>query len=193
MKVDAESLARIEAALRDGSARETTPRKPFGPPRDPVNAVRMCVPRAAKSPREKLAADAGWAGRGLGGEPFICVTVPVKTRNPLNLSGKAAMGWRITAAKRERDATALSLLGVDDETREALAAGCVVTLTRVSAGKLDDDAVPATLKHIRDQIAVFLLGGTPGQRDSDPRIAWSYGQLRGPAGAAGVVLSIRKA
>lgn len=50
---------------------------------------------------------------------------------------------------------------------------CVVTITRVSPGTLDDDNLRGSLKAVRDGIADRL-----GCDDRDPRIVWEYGQER---------------
>lgn len=117
-------------------------------------------------------------------------TFSIKLPNPLN--GQHGH-WSVTnrCAREQRDATALALIGVPATTWAYLAAGCVVKLTRISAGVLDDDSLPAAFKHVRDQVAVFLFGGQPGERDSDPRAEWRYGQLRGLPRKPGVILSIR--
>lgn len=46
-----------------------------------------------------------------------------------------------------------------------------VTLTRYSAGTLDDDNLRGSLKAIRDGVADWL--GVP---DNDPRVTWAYAQ-----------------
>lgn len=56
----------------------------------------------------------------------------------------------------------------------------VVTITRISPGTLDSDAVPASAKHIRDGVADAL-----GINDNDPRVTWEYRQEKGARAKAG--------
>jgi hypothetical protein len=121
--------------------------------------------------------------------PYVCVTIPLRTVNATNVREHHMA--RSRRVKREHEAVRLALIDVDAATRAALAQGCTVTMTRASAGTLDDDGLRAALKSVRDCVAVFLLGGRIGQHDSDPRIVWDYKQLRTSRGACGVVLSIR--
>ena len=51
----------------------------------------------------------------------------------------------------------------------------VVTMIRVSAGKLDDDGLRASLKRVRDGIAKAL-----GVNDGGRFVRFRYGQRRGP-------------
>lgn len=52
----------------------------------------------------------------------------------------------------------------------------VVRLTRVSPGTLDDDALPAALKHVRDGVADRLKVD-----DASPLVRWEYAQAKGEA------------
>lgn len=52
----------------------------------------------------------------------------------------------------------------------------VVRLTRVSPGTLDEDAVPAALKHVRDGVAARLRVD-----DASPLVEWEYHQAKGQA------------
>jgi hypothetical protein len=62
---------------------------------------------------------------------------------------------------------------------------CVVTLTRISAGTLDDDNNVGALKHCRDGIAdAYQLP------DNDPRFTWNYAQEKCPRGKFGVRIEI---
>jgi hypothetical protein len=105
----------------------------------------------------------------------VSVVAYVKTPNPTNGSHGH---WAKRRADKQRQAGAVwgVLYRVPRETREALARGCVVTMTRGSAGTLDDDGLRSALKTVRDVVAVWLLGGEMGQRDDDPRVVWAYGQ-----------------
>lgn len=51
---------------------------------------------------------------------------------------------------------------------------CVVSITRLSARVVGTDMAISSTKHVRDAIAVWLLGGKPGERDDDPAIEWEY-------------------
>lgn len=81
---------------------------------------------------------------------MICFSVEVKTTNDLN----SRQHWRPVAkrAKAQRAASAAaSMSAFAVQGRPELP--CVVSMTRISRGELDDDAVPGSLKHIRDGIA----------------------------------------
>ena len=127
-------------------------------------------------------------------EPYVSVTIPVRTPNPLNSGAGRSQHWRPLAkeAARQRDFTTIAFWGVSNSTWRALSAGCVVTMTRLSVGTLADDALPGALKHVRDVIAQHLFGGTPGERDDDPRATWECQQLRCGRGEFGVIVSVRK-
>lgn len=65
---------------------------------------------------------------------------------------------------------------------------CVVTLTRVSAGTLDDDNLRGALKGVRDGVADRL-----GCDDADPRLRFEYAQARGKRGEFAVLVEVRPA
>jgi hypothetical protein len=65
---------------------------------------------------------------------------------------------------------------------------CVVTLTRVSAGTLDDDNLRSALKGVRDGVADRL-----GCDDADPRVKFKYDQQRGKRGEYAVLVAIEAA
>lgn len=124
--------------------------------------------------------------------PYVCVTIPgIAFPNPLNGSHRH---WRTTAAegKRQRAAVELALLGVSDATWQHLSAGCDVTITRLSSGTVSEEAIAATLKRVRDVVAVKLFGGTLGQRDDDKRATWKYGQLKTQRGVKGCIVSVKR-
>jgi hypothetical protein len=140
--------------------------------------------------RAKLVADPRWAAVPSADGPFVCVTVPVKTVSETN-HRDAHWAQRSRRAAGQREAVALALLGVDDGTRAELAKGCTVRLTRVSVGRLDELNLGAAVKHVADAVAVWLLGGEPGEMDGDPRITWELRQLPAPKrGVCGVIVSI---
>ena len=97
---------------------------------------------------------------------------------------------RYRETKLQRELVALFLGRYPDSTRQTLALGCVVRLTRVSPRRLDDDNLPVALSAFRDQIAVWLFGGRVGQRDNDKRMRVEYGQIRGHVPS--VVVSVRQ-
>lgn len=56
-----------------------------------------------------------------------------------------------------------------------------IILTRQSAGILDTDNLPGSLKAIRDAVADVLIPGlAPGRADGDVRLRWIYEQKRDP-------------
>jgi hypothetical protein len=106
------------------------------------------------------------------------IRLDVKTVNEANGSHGH---WRKKAARRklQREFAYVAML------RQPKPLPCVVTLTRISAGTLDDDAVPLALKSIRDGIADAF--GVP---DNDPRIRFRYGQQKGKRGEYAVQIVI---
>lgn len=60
---------------------------------------------------------------------------------------------------------------------------CTVTMTRVSAGELDDDNLSGAFKAIRDGVADAL-----GIDDRDKRVRWKYGQAKCGRGEYGVII-----
>jgi hypothetical protein len=89
------------------------------------------------------------------------VVVPLDLPNPLNMGGKALMGWRLRAGKHHRVAVRVAFLaiGETDRTLARFAAGCEVRMTRVGPRRMADDAVPGALKHVRDVVAQMIFGG----------------------------------
>ncbi len=125
---------------------------------------------------------------GLVEPVFFIEPIPIKTPNPLN----GSHGSPFATARRAREqveATQIALLQ-RAPFRAALAAGCRITLTRCCAGKLADDALPGALKHIRDAVAQWLLGGEIGQLDDDPRLEWVYRQQKAKRGVHVVLLGL---
>jgi hypothetical protein len=136
------------------------------PPRDPGAAFKVL--RSAKSNM--------MCGDSMTPRPRInpkrasrCFYVYVSTPNPLN--GSHGRHWATTARRKEqRTRTATAMLAGSGDLPPLPAC---VSLTRYSRGSLDDDAVPAALKSIRDQIADAY-----GIADNDPRISFKYFQER---------------
>lgn len=110
------------------------------------------------------------------------LTLPIKTVGGLN----AREHWRKRArrVKAERTAACLAVrsrLGSDPRP-------CVVTLTRLSAGTLDDDNLQGAGKAIRDGIADAM-----GIADNDRGVSWQYQQEKCPRGTFGVRIRIEPA
>ncbi len=132
----------------------------------------------------------GDAGRGLVFEERgpLTVSIGVKTKNPTN----TREDWWIVSkrAKAEHKAVESALMGHEGR-RDEFAAGCIARLTRVSNGTLDPvDSLGPALKAVKDSVARWLLGGTIGQLDMDPRIAWELRQRKMGAGVYGVIITL---
>jgi hypothetical protein len=65
---------------------------------------------------------------------------------------------------------------------------CIVTITRLSPGILDDDNLQGAAKAIRDGIADRL-----GIDDRDPRVQWRYAQAKCKRGEFGVRIELEAA
>jgi len=75
--------------------------------------------------------------------------------------------WRVRAkrVRQERLATGLAIAKL------RCPVPCVITLTRLSPGTLDDDNLQAAFKAVRDAVAAHI-----GIDDGDHRIQWEYAQ-----------------
>jgi hypothetical protein len=137
----------------------------------------------------KLVPDARWADRPdfLNLESVFEV-VPVKTKNPCN----NRQAWYVVSKRAKAEHAAVEAVLIPHREKLALlATGCTITLTRISAGKLSiHDGLGPALKHIRDAIAMLMLGGTKGQRDEDERITWKLEQRTCGRGVSGVTILI---
>ncbi len=101
----------------------------------------------------------------------VVVDLPgLRLVNPLNQRAH----WRTVSARgrREKAAVAAALRG-----RKPPALPVVVTITRVSTGRLDDDGATASAKHVRDATAAWL-----GCDDADPGVRFVVTQAKGAAG-----------
>lgn len=124
----------------------------------------------------RAAADALMAVFGYGpGQPVVEFTVPVRTVSEAN----GRDHWRVKAKRTKQHRRWAAALCP----RHALP--CVVTMTRLSAGELDDDNLRSALKAVRDGIADAL-----GVDDRDPRVRWEYGQAKCKRGEFGVRVTI---
>ena len=107
-------------------------------------------------------------------------TLPIKTVNESNGSHGH---WRAKSARRASQRTAVwaSMHG-----KVLPKLPIIVTLTRISAGELDEhDNLRGSLKAVVDQIAEQY-----GIADKDKRIDWQYAQEKAPRGTHGVRVRI---
>lgn len=110
----------------------------------------------------------------------MTVTLPLKTTNPLNGSWGRWQS-RSFARRKQRNAAAAACR---DQIGEPLPLPLSITLVRVAPSSgLDDDALPASLKSVRDGVTDWL--GLSDDR-ATPSLRWNYGQRRGPRGAYSV-------
>ena len=136
-------------------------------------ALPVAPPAPAKRPRRGSARPAtpdARTGALDAAAGVVVVELPgLRLVNPLNQRAH----WRAVAARggREKAATWAALRG-----RVPPALPVVVTITRVSPGRLDSDGCVASAKHVRDAVALWL-----GADDADARIAWRVTQAKGPA------------
>lgn len=106
-----------------------------------------------------------------------CIELPIKTGAGLN----DRMHWRKRSkiVKAQRSAACLAVKSVNKPFP------CVVTMTRMSAGELDDDNLQGACKAIRDGIADAY-----GLADNDAGFQWRYHQERVKRGRFGVRIQI---
>lgn len=137
-----------------------------------------------------------FAGRGVVQLPHggFSVALDIPTINPLNVREHFRVRAARVASERGRLHMEFIYRGLKPPPLPV-----IVRLVRLSSGTLDDDAVPAAMKGIRDQLAVWL--GLPVTKrgiadDRDPRVSWTYGQeqiRRGERAAIRVEFSPRGA
>jgi hypothetical protein len=113
--------------------------------------------------------------------------VPLSTPNPLN--ARPTTRARIAGPRRQREAVLAALWAVGPRVPDWLPGPWAVSLVRLGGQGVADDAVAACMKHVRDAVACWILGGMPGQMDDDPRIRWQAWQE--PEGPAGVRVRVR--
>ncbi|NLA68297.1 MAG: hypothetical protein GX856_08670 [Gammaproteobacteria bacterium] len=106
------------------------------------------------------------------------VELPLRTLGPNGSHGH----WSVLARRRKSERRTAAALC------PAHALPCVVRLTRLSAGELDDDNLRGALKGVRDGVADRL-----GVDDRDPRVRWEYGQAKCKRGEYGVLVEIMAA
>ena len=103
------------------------------------------------------------------------ITLPIHTG--LGLNDRSHWAARAAKTKAARQAAYLAT--------KAQPLPCVVTITRLSAGELDDDNLRGASKAARDGVADRL-----GVNDRDPRVTWQYAQERAPRGTHAVRIEI---
>lgn len=173
----------LAAALEDGTATDGSKPKPSPHPSTWKRTGKAVGNRAGNNPLPPAVAGMDVLG--------VTITIPIRTINPLNAHELPYV--RSARAKREREATMGAILaaGIPRETWDVLAAGCLIRLTRLAPRPLSaDEGLRASLKHVRDVLAVQLWGGRIGQRDENPAGVWLYGQVKGEPGMYGVIASI---
>lgn len=108
----------------------------------------------------------------------MMVVLPIKTVSEMNVRTHwAARAQRANLHRR----TARALV-------KPHSLPCVVTLTRMSPGTLDDDNLRSAAKFCRDGIADAL-----GVDDNDPRVEWRYEQEKVSRGTYGVRVEVTPA
>lgn len=96
--------------------------------------------------------------------------------------------WR-AAANRARKEKSATLLAMGGHRRLQPGEVAVVTLTRVSPGKLDDDNLVGSLKYVRDAVALWL-----GVDDGSRRVKFTYAdRLEAPASVDVDIMYVVKA
>lgn len=106
-------------------------------------------------------------------------TVPIHTVNPLNGSHRH---WSVKAARNKAHKVE-TWAAVRECAHVPLP--IVVTMTRHSAGKLDDDNLRGALKAVRDGVALAYRVD-----DADRRIEWRYDQAKCARGEHFVTITI---
>jgi hypothetical protein len=133
-------------------------------------------------------------GEPAGPMPLL-VMLPLRTKNPLNTGfGTFSQVARIVATKRRKEEREVSKLALVAALRRrglfpSAFIPCLVTLTRVSIGTLDDDGLAASCKGIRDGIA-DALELDDGDRS---RLCFRYAQRKGKRGVFAVEVLLERA
>lgn len=114
----------------------------------------------------------------------MTVVLPLKTTNPLNGSWGR---WQSRSFARRKQRTA-TVAGCRDQVGDPPALPLTITLCRVAPSNgLDDDALPASLKAVRDGVTDWL--GLSDDRATS-RLRWQYAQRRGVRGAYAVEITL---
>lgn len=112
---------------------------------------------------------------------MIEIDLPLRTVNSLNNSHGH---WRVISRRRKRERGTACMMVRSKIGGATLPA--TVTLTRLSAGELDDDGLRAALKSVRDGVADAF--GTDDSAKS--KLRFEYTQERCKRGAYGVRVQI---
>lgn len=112
----------------------------------------------------------------------MSIMLPIKTGGGLN--DRLHWAERSRRVKRERGTACLLVRS----NLNGCGLPCVVTLTRLSFGKLDTDNLQGATKGVRDGVADAL-----GVADNHPDIEWRYAQEKCKRGAFGVRVQIEPA
>lgn len=110
--------------------------------------------------------------------PCHTVLLPLRTQSPNGQHGH----WAALARRRKAERRWARV------STPACPLPCTVTLTRHSAGVLDDDNLRGALKGVRDGVADAL-----GVKDNDPRVEWRYAQAKAPRGHYAVQIDLEAA
>jgi hypothetical protein len=121
----------------------------------------------------------------------ITISLPLRTRNTLNMqTGNSRLGGILRTRERRRIRSVtlqlvtphlLHLRGIE-------LPPLLVTLTRLSAGTMDDDGLASSLKAVRDGVAQ-AVGIDDGDR---ARLRFRYEQRKVPRGGFGVEVRIEE-
>lgn len=89
----------------------------------------------------------------------------------------ARMHWReVYSIKRDQKRATLRCMADCMDSVGVPPLPLEVTITRVSPRELDDDNLATACKHVRDQVALLLVGGKTGQYDGCDFFTWVYRQ-----------------
>ena len=114
---------------------------------------------------------------------MITVTLPIRTRNALNVREHWAVRSKRSKSERSAACTVLRTGPVPSDYPLA------VYLTRIAPRRMDEGCgLNASLKAVRDGVADFL-----GVDDGDARVLWIYGQRKGEPKQYAVEIVIRTA
>ena len=112
----------------------------------------------------------------------IAVTLECRTFTESN----AKEHWR-TRHQRGKRQRSHAFIALHNAAKHKPSLPCVVTMTRVSSGKMDSDNLVSAMKHIRDGIADWI-----GIDDGDDRIEWRCAQQKCQRGRHSVVIQIEE-
>jgi hypothetical protein len=103
----------------------------------------------------------GFIPVGARGAAVVVFTLPLHTRNPLNAAWGNSRRAGFARANEKRNEEKTTRLYARAALRAAGLTGaelvpCVVVMTRLSSGEMDDDGLAGALKKVRDGIALAL-------------------------------------